>query len=53
MTSALPSPSPTPRPARNHCMDAVKGLACIAIVFMHCEFPGRLGTLVQHMKGNL
>ncbi len=32
---------------RNHCMDAVKGLACIAIVFMHCEFPGRLGTLVQ------
>lgn len=28
-------------------MDAVKGLACIAIVFMHCEFPGRLGTLVQ------
>ena len=28
-------------------MDTVKGLACIAIVFMHCEFPGRLGTLVQ------
>ena len=28
-------------------MDAVKGLACIAIVFMHCAFPGRLGTLVQ------
>lgn len=32
---------------RNHCLDLVKGIACICVVFMHCEFPGRLGTLVQ------
>lgn len=32
---------------RNHALDFVKGVACIAVVFMHCEFPGRLGTLVQ------
>lgn len=32
---------------RNHCLDAMKGCACIAVVFMHCEFPGKLGILVQ------
>ena len=28
-------------------MDFVKGLACIFVVLMHCEFPGLLGTAVQ------
>lgn len=25
---------------RNDCFDFLKGIACIAVVFMHCEFPG-------------
>lgn len=32
---------------RNHCFDFLKGIACIFVVFMHCEFPGDLGILVQ------
>ena len=28
-------------------MDFIKGIACICVVFMHCEFPGILGTAVQ------
>ena len=32
---------------RNYSLDFVKGIACIFVVFMHCEFPGYLGTLVQ------
>lgn len=31
----------------NYCLDFVKGLACIFVVLMHCEFPGLLGTAVQ------
>lgn len=31
----------------NYCLDFVKGLACTFVVFMHCEFPGLLGTAVQ------
>ena len=31
----------------NYCLDFFKGLACIFVVFMHCEFPGRLGVVVQ------
>lgn len=31
----------------NYCLDFVKGLACIFVVLMHCEFPGLLGTVVQ------
>jgi surface polysaccharide O-acyltransferase-like enzyme len=31
----------------NYCLDFIKGLACIFVVFMHCEFPGRLGIAVQ------
>ena len=33
--------------SRNYCMDFVKGIACICVVFMHCEFPGKLGILIQ------
>lgn len=32
---------------QNEILNAVKGIACIAVVFMHCEFPGLLGTIVQ------
>lgn len=32
---------------RNSGFDAIKGLACIAVVFMHCEFPGAFGTVIQ------
>lgn len=28
-------------------LDFIKGIACIFVVFMHCEFPGLLGTVVQ------
>lgn len=31
----------------NYCLDFIKGVACIFVVFMHCEFPGILGTAVQ------
>lgn len=31
----------------NYCFDFTKGIACICVVFMHCEFPGRLGIMVQ------
>ncbi len=32
---------------RNYCLDYIKGIACIFVVFMHCEFPEYLGVLVQ------
>lgn len=31
----------------NHCLDFLKGIACICVVFMHCEFPGIVGIAVQ------
>ena len=31
----------------NYCLDFIKGIACIFVVLMHCEFPGRLGIVVQ------
>ena len=31
----------------NYCIDFIKGIACFFVVFMHCEFPGRLGMAVQ------
>ncbi len=31
----------------NYCLDFIKGLACMFVVFMHCEFPGITGTVVQ------
>ena len=31
----------------NYCLDFLKGFACIFVVFMHCEFPGITGIVVQ------
>ena len=31
----------------NNCLDFIKGIACICVVFMHCEFPGIAGIIVQ------
>ena len=31
----------------NSCLDFIKGIACFCVVFMHCEFPGMVGTIVQ------
>lgn len=31
----------------NYCLDFIKGIACIFVVFMHCEFPGLAGVAVQ------
>lgn len=31
----------------NYCLDFIKGIACIFVVFMHCEFPGYLGIGTQ------
>lgn len=31
----------------NSCLDWIKGIACIFVVFLHCEFPGVLGIAVQ------
>lgn len=32
---------------RNTRLDAYKGLACIFVIFIHCNFPGQLGTIVK------
>lgn len=31
----------------NYCLDFIKGIACVCVVLMHCEFPGIIGTVVQ------
>lgn len=31
----------------NYCLDFMKGIACLFVVWMHCEFPGRTGVVVQ------
>lgn len=31
----------------NYCLDFIKGIACIFVVFLHCEFPGTTGIVVQ------
>lgn len=31
----------------NTCLDFIKGIACFCVVFMHCEFPGIMGIVVQ------
>ena len=31
----------------NYCLDFLKGIACMFVVFMHCEFPGVMGVAVQ------
>lgn len=31
----------------NYCLDFIKGIACIFVVFMHCEFPGLTGVAIQ------
>lgn len=37
---------PTSKPY-NYCLDFMKGIACFFVVWMHCEFPGRTGIIVQ------
>ena len=34
----------------NSCLDFLKGIACILIVFSHCMFPGTLGIAVKAMR---
>ncbi|MBQ3426756.1 MAG: acyltransferase [Clostridia bacterium] len=34
----------------NYCLDFIKGIACICVVFMHCEFPGIMGTAIQSIS---
>ena len=31
----------------NYNLNFIKGIACIFVVFMHCDFPGIMGTAVQ------
>lgn len=31
----------------NNALNIFKGIACVFVVFMHCEFPGNFGILVQ------
>ena len=31
----------------NYCMDFLKGIACIFVVFIHVKFPGNFGQSVQ------
>lgn len=32
--------------ARNNTLDALKGVACIGVVFMHVQFPGTFGLVI-------
>ena len=32
---------------QNELLNFIKGIACVFVVFMHAEFPGKLGMLVQ------
>lgn len=32
--------------SRNHGLDFLKGLACISVVFIHCQFPGNMGMVI-------
>ena len=32
---------------RNYCLDYVKGIACIFVVFTHCRFPGTMGIIAN------
>ena len=34
---------------RNVSLDALKGVSCISVVFMHCRFPGQFGSLVPYV----
>ena len=31
----------------NYCLDFIKGIACMLVVFIHCQFPGLLGIGVR------
>lgn len=35
------------RRERNRCLDFIKGLACIGVVFMHCTFPYPYGQVIS------
>ena len=35
---------------RNWYIDVLKGIACIGIIFIHCEFPGLFGGLVESVN---
>ena len=30
----------------NYCLDFIKGIACIFVVFFHCSFPGIMGMSI-------
>ncbi|MBR4673554.1 MAG: acyltransferase family protein [Victivallales bacterium] len=38
---------PTTHKQHNYSIDFIKGVACIFVVFIHCKFPGYLGTSVN------
>lgn len=31
---------------RNRCLDSLKGIACIGVVFIHVRFPGEIGNFI-------
>lgn len=36
---------------KNHCLDFLKGIGCIGIVFIHAKFPGNLGIIISLIAG--
>lgn len=34
----------------NYCLDFIKGLACIFVVLLHCDFPGATGVAIQDIS---
>lgn len=47
MDSSLTDSQRTSVREHNHCIDFMKGIACIMVVFIHVLFPGWFGTAVK------
>ena len=38
------------RTKTNHCLDCIKGIGCICVVFIHVKFPGCFGDIVGRLS---
>ena len=38
------------RTKTNHCLDCIKGIGCICVVFIHVKFPGCFGDIVWRLS---
>ena len=35
---------------RNWFIDNLKGISCILVVFLHCQFPGMFGKIMEALS---